>query len=267
MIEDAGGWQHDTLTEDSDLSYRAQLKGWRFVYVPSIDCPSELPVDTYGFQVQQSRWAKGLTQVAIKLLPQILRSKAPLRVKVEAFFHLTPNISYPMMLILSALMLAGDDRAVLHGLVPDADHRPAADHRVVLVDFGVLPGGAATAFSEDLEAFLLLMPALMAAGIALTVINTKAVMEALFGIKSAFARTPKYALSDRKVKIEHARYRRRSGWLPYAELAVGSYFAYMVAFAIQTWNFAAVPFLLLFVAGYYWAGFSTLYQEWQGKLQ
>ena len=105
MIEDAGGWQHDTLTEDSDLSYRAQLKGWRFVYVPSVDCPSELPVDTYGFQVQQSRWAKGLTQVAIKLLPRILRSKEPWRVKLEAFCHLTPNISYPLMLIMSALML------------------------------------------------------------------------------------------------------------------------------------------------------------------
>ena len=105
MIEDAGGWQHDTLTEDSDLSYRAQLKGWRFVYVPSVDCPSELPVDTYGFQVQQSRWAKGLTQVAIKLLPRILRSKEPWRVKLEAFCHLTPNISYPLMLVMSALML------------------------------------------------------------------------------------------------------------------------------------------------------------------
>ncbi len=64
MVEDAGGWQHDTLTEDSDLSYRAQLKGWRFVYLPQVDCPSELPVETYAFQVQQSRWAKGLTQVA-----------------------------------------------------------------------------------------------------------------------------------------------------------------------------------------------------------
>src|SRR5258708_14283820 len=105
MIEDAGGWQHDTLTEDSDLSYRAQLKGWRLVYAPSVDCPSELPVDTYGFTVQQSRWAKGVTQVAVKLLPRILRSKLPLRVKAEAFFHLTPNISYPLMLIVSALML------------------------------------------------------------------------------------------------------------------------------------------------------------------
>jgi hypothetical protein len=111
------------------------------------------------------------------------------------------------------------------------------------------------------------MPALMAAGIALTLINTKAVIEALLGIKSAFARTPKYAVGDRKVKIQNASYRRRSGWMPYAELAVGGYFAYMVAYAIETWNFLAVPFLLLFVVGYWWAGFTTLYQEYQCKLQ
>src|SRR5207237_7081645 len=105
MIAEAGGWQHDTLTEDSDLSYRAQLKGWKFVYVPSIECPSELPVETYGFQVQQSRWAKGLTQVAIKMLLRIWKSDIPLRAKAEAFFHLTPNISYPLMIVCSVLML------------------------------------------------------------------------------------------------------------------------------------------------------------------
>ena len=105
MIDDAGGWQHDTLTEDSDLSYRAQLKGWRFVYLPGLDCPSELPVEMHGFQVQQSRWAKGLTQVAMKLLPAILKAPISRRVKAEAFLHLTPNISYPLMIVVSALML------------------------------------------------------------------------------------------------------------------------------------------------------------------
>src|SRR6266567_9275119 len=105
MIEDAGGWQHDTLTEDSDLSYRAQLKGWKFVYVPGLDCPSELPVEMHGFQVQQRRWAKGLTQCAKKLLPGLCRANIPFRVKAEAFMHLTPNISYPLMVIVSALML------------------------------------------------------------------------------------------------------------------------------------------------------------------
>jgi len=267
MIEDAGGWQHDTLTEDSDLSYRAQLKGWRFVYVPSIDCPSELPVDTYGFQVQQSRWAKGLTQVAIKLLPRILRADLPLRVKVEAFFHLTPNISYPLMLIVSALMLP----VMIVRFYMGWFQMLTIDMPLIIASFWSISAFYLMAqqqlYPRSWKRSLLLMPALMAAGIALTVINTKAVLEAMFGIKTAFARTPKYALGDRKVKIEHARYRRRSGWLPYAELAVGSYFVYMVAFAIQTWNFAAVPFLLLFVAGYYWAGFSTLYQEWQGRLR
>jgi len=267
MIEDAGGWQHDTLTEDSDLSYRAQLKGWRFVYVPSVDCPSELPVDTYGFQVQQSRWAKGLTQVALKLLPAILRSDAPRRVKLEAFFHLTPNISYPLMLVVSALMLPVMIVRFYMGWL----QMVTIDLPLIIASFWSISAFYLMAEREldrkSLKRSVALMPALMAAGIALTLINTKAVLEALFGVQSAFARTPKYAVGDRKVKIDNAAYRRRSGWLPYAELAVGGYFLYMTAFAIESWNFPAVPFLLLFVAGYWWAGFTTLYQEYQGKLQ
>ena len=267
MIEDAGGWQHDTLTEDSDLSYRAQLKGWRFVYVPAIECPSELPVETYGFQVQQSRWAKGLTQVALKLLPSILRSKIPLRVKMEAFFHLTPNISYPLMLIVSALMLP----VMIVRFYMGWFQMLTIDLPLIIASFWSISAFYLTAqhelYPKNWKRALALMPALMAAGVALTVINTKAVLEALFGIQSSFARTAKYAVGDHKVKLEHGEYRRRSGWLPYAELAVGGYFLYMVAFAIETWNFPAVPFLLLFVAGYWWAGFSTLWQEYQGRLR
>jgi cellulose synthase/poly-beta-1,6-N-acetylglucosamine synthase-like glycosyltransferase len=267
MIEDAGGWQHDTLTEDSDLSYRAQLKGWRFIYVPSIECPSELPVDTYGFQVQQSRWAKGLTQVAMKLLPSILRADLPVRTKLEAIFHLTPNISYPLMLIISALMLPVMIVRFYMGLF----QMFTIDLPLIIASFWSISAFYLVAHHElypkDWKRALLLMPTLMAAGVALTVINSKAVIEALLGIKSGFARTAKYAVSDRTVKIANVEYRRRSGWLPYAELAVGAYFVYMIQFAIETWNFPAIPFLLLFVAGYWWAGFTTLYQEYQGKLQ
>jgi cellulose synthase/poly-beta-1,6-N-acetylglucosamine synthase-like glycosyltransferase len=268
MIEDAGGWQHDTLTEDSDLSYRAQLKGWRFIYVPSIDCPSELPVDTYGFQVQQSRWAKGLTQVAMKLLPAILRAKLPLRVKVEAFFHLTPNISYPLMLIVSALMLP----VMIVRFYMGWFQMLTIDMPLIVASFWSISAFYVVAqqqlYPKTWKRCLWLLPALMSAGVALTVINTKAVIEALFGVQTSFARTPKYALGDSKVKMhQQAQYRRRSGWLPYAELAIGTYFVYMVAFAIETWNFPAVPFLLLFVSGYYWAGFSTLYQEHQSRLR
>lgn len=268
MIEDAGGWQHDTLTEDSDLSYRAQLKGWRFVYVPSVECPSELPVETYGFQVQQSRWAKGLTQVAIKLLPSILRSKISLRRKLEAIFHLTPNISYPLMIVVSALMFP----VMIVRFYMGWFQMVVLDLPLIAASFWSISLFYLVAhheiFPKDWKRAILLMPALMSAGVALTLINTKGVLEALFGIQSSFVRTPKYAIgAGAKVPIENVQYRRRSGWLPYAELLAGSYFVYMIGFAIESFNYLAVPFLLLFVGGYYWAGFSTLYQEHQNKLQ
>src|SRR5205085_4170739 len=104
-IDAAGGWEHDTLTEDTDLSYRAQLKGWKFLYLPDIECASELPVDMNSFKAQQARWAKGLMQTAKKILPRVMKSNAPWHVKAEAFFHLTANISYPLMVLLSTMLL------------------------------------------------------------------------------------------------------------------------------------------------------------------
>ena len=95
----------DTLTEDTDLSYRAQLKGWHFLYLPEIECASELPVEMNSFKSQQARWAKGLMQTAKKILPRVMRSDAPIHVKAEAFFHLTANISYPLMVVLSTMLL------------------------------------------------------------------------------------------------------------------------------------------------------------------
>jgi len=266
MIEDAGGWEHDTLTEDSDLSYRAQLKGWKFVYVPSIECPSELPVDLYGFQVQQSRWAKGLTQVAIKLLRRIMKADLPWRVKAEAFFHLTPNISYPLMLIVSALMLPAMVVRFYMGLF----QMVLFDLPLIIASFWSISAFYVVAhtelFPKEWKRAILLLPALIAGGVALTIINARAVLEAVCGYKTAFARTPKYAVSgQQKLKMVDTKYRSRSGWLPYAEVAMGTYFVWMVLFAIDTFNFFAIPFLLLFIAGYYWAGFGTLYEEWQTR--
>ncbi len=268
MIDDAGGWQHDTLTEDSDLSYRAQLKGWRFVYVPSVDCPSELPVDTYGFQVQQSRWAKGLTQVAVKLLPAILRSNISRRRKLEAFFHLAPNISYPMMVVVAALMLP----VMIVRFYMGWFEMLVIDMPLIIASFWSISAFYLMArrelFREDWKRGVFLLPALMASGVALTIINTKAVIEALLGIQTSFARTPKYAVnSSDKMRLRPAKYQRRSGWLPYAEIAAGTYFVFMMAYAIDTFNYLTLPFLLLFVGGYYWAGFTTLWQEYQGRLR
>ena len=269
MIEDAGGWQHDTLTEDSDLSYRAQLKGWKFIYMPGLACPSELPVDMHGFQVQQSRWAKGLTQVAKKLIRQIWHADIPIRIKVEALLHLTPNISYPLMIVVSALMLPVMIVRFYMGLW----QMVLIDFPLIFASFWSISAFYMVAYRElhrkNWKRGFMLLPMLMSVGIGLTLINTRAVLEALFGIKTSFVRTPKFAIEGHSPtrRVETKRYRSRSGWLPWAELAVGTYFALMIVFAISTYNFLAVPFLALFVAGYYWAGLATLYQEHKDRLR
>jgi cellulose synthase/poly-beta-1,6-N-acetylglucosamine synthase-like glycosyltransferase len=265
MIEDAGGWQHDTLTEDSDLSYRAQLKGWQFVYLPWIECPSELPTETHGFQVQQHRWAKGLTQVALKLLPSILRAPIPLREKIEAWFHLTPNISYPMMVIVSALMLPVMMVRFYIGwldmLLVDAPLIICSFWSVVT--FYLL--SQHELYPRTWKRSIIFLPALLAMGVALTISNTRAVVEALRGQQSAFVRTPKYAPAGAGAGV--IQYRRKSGWLPYIEIGMGCLFLGIVAYCIDVMNFFAMPFLLIFVSGYFWAGLSTLWQEYQHKLR
>src|SRR5689334_5159994 len=254
MIADAGGWQHDTLTEDSDLSYRAQLRGWRFVYMPGLDCPSELPVEMHSFQVQQSRWAKGLTQVARKLLPAICRANIPTRVKAEAFLHLTPNISYPLMIVVSALMLP----VMIVRFYMGIWQMVTIDLPLIIASFWSISLFYVVAqrelYPKNWKRSILMLPMLIAVGVGLTIINTRAVLEALFGVQTAFARTAKYNVGDRPVNLEIKKYRRRSGWLPYAEVLVGCYFVGMVLFAIETENYLAIPFLLLFVFGYWWAG-------------
>ena len=269
MIDDAGGWQHDTLTEDSDLSYRAQLKGWRFVYMPGLDCPSELPVEMHGFQVQQSRWAKGLTQVAFKLVGRIWKSDIPLRTKIEAILHLTPNVTYPLMIVVSALMLP----VMIVRFYMGVWQMMLVDFPLIFASFWSISAFYVIAYREvhpkTWGRALMLLPMLMAVGIGLTLINTRAVLEALFKVQTSFVRTPKFAIEGTAParRTEEKKYRRRSGWLPWAELALGSYFLLMVVFAINTFNFLAVPFLSLFVAGYYWAGINTLYHEHQDRLR
>lgn len=267
MIDDSGGWQHDTLTEDSDLSYRAQLKGWRFVYLRDVECPSELPVDMHGFQVQQARWAKGLTQCAKKLLPAILKAKIPFRQKMEAFCHLTPNISYPLMIVVSMLMVPVMIVRFYMGWM----HMLLIDLPLIAASFWSI-GAFYLVAQRELDRHgwkrtIFFLPALISAGVALTLSNTKAVLEALVGIKSPFARTPKYAISGgAKVDWSQAKYRSKSGMLPYLEIGAGIYFLAMAGFAIDTYNYLAVPFLLIFVSGYFWAGFATLATELKGRL-
>ena len=260
-IEEAGGWQHDTLTEDTDLSYRAQLKGWKFIYLQEVECPAELPVEMTAFKTQQARWAKGLIQTAKKILPRVMKSDAPLHAKIEAWYHLTANLSYPLMVVLSVLLLPAMIIRFYQGWF-----------QMLYID---LPLFMASTFSissfylvSQRELFpktwpraLLYLPFLMALGIGLTITNTKAVLEALIGQQSPFARTPKYGVETKKQKVgAKSKYRRRLGWIPWAELLIGAYFALTVYYALDNENYITVPFLLLFVMGYWYTGLMSLLQ-------
>lgn len=259
-IDDAGGWEHDTLTEDTDLSYRAQLQGWKFVYLQDVECPAELPVEMTAFKTQQARWAKGLIQVSKKILPKVLASDAPRNVKVEAWYHLTANLSYPLMIVLSVLLLPAMIIRFYQGWF-----------QMLYID---LPLFMASTFSissfylvSQKELFpktwpraLLYLPFLMALGIGLTITNTRAVLEALVGKQTAFARTPKYRVESKKDKVGVTKYRKRLGWIPWIELLVGTYFALAIYYAVDNENYFTVPFLLLFVLGYWYTGLMSLLQ-------
>ena len=259
-IDEAGGWQHDTLTEDTDLSYRAQLKGWKFKYLQDVECPAELPIEMTAFKTQQARWAKGLIQTAKKILPTILRSKAPFHVKLEAWYHLTANISYPLMIVLSTLLMPA--------MIIRSWQGPL---QMFLIDLPLFMASTMSVSSFYLvsqkELFpktwyktFLYLPFLMALGVGLTITNTKAVLEALVGHKSAFARTPKYRVLAKGEKSQAKVYRKRLGIIPWIELAIGCYFAGTIWYALTTENYFTVPFLLLFVLGYWYTGLLSLLQ-------
>ena len=259
-IEEAGGWEHNTLTEDLDLSYRAQMKGWKFIFLPEVTAPAEIPVDMNSFKAQQYRWAKGSIQTAKKILPRILLGDWPLRVKVEAFFHLSANIAYPLMVVLGLLLFPALIIRFHQGWF-----------ELLLLD---LPLFMAATFSvssfyvvsqrevyRDWKSRLKYLPFLMSVGIGLSVSNSKAVLEALLGIQSSFIRTPKFRIEVVRENWKRKRYRARVGLLPYCEIALGLYFAVMVLYAVDTSIYGTIPFLLLFMTGYLYTGLMSLLQR------
>ncbi len=266
-IDDSGGWQHDTLTEDTDLSYRAQLRGWRFLYLQDIECPSELPVEMNAFKAQQARWAKGLMQTAKKILPRVLQADLPIGIKSEAFFHLTANISYPLMVLLSTLLLPAMIVRFYQGWV----QMLLIDLPLFLASSCSISGFYLTAqralYPKSWTRKIVYLPFVMAVGIGLSVRNAKAVLEALFGVHSEFARTPKYRIEGQAGTWQRKSYRNRAGWMPFVEVALGLYFAATVYYSIQNENYFTAPFLLLFVWGYLYTGLMSLGQVWIERLR
>jgi hypothetical protein len=260
-IRDAGGWQGDTLTEDLDLSYRAQMRGWKFVFLPDVECPSELPVDILGFKNQQYRWTKGSIQVGRKLLPRIWSGRAPLRVKLEATFHLSANLSYLLLVGLSLLM----------PFVVSRRARMASDDGFVLeaIAFGVTTASVLIFYSvaqrelhRDWKGRLRDLPAILAIGVGMCVNNAWAVAEALLGHRTPFVRTAKYRIESWRDRWKGKLYRSARGRSFFIELGLAIYM--LVGFAAVAWfgEWAALPYLGLFVAGYvYVFGLSLLHSR------
>lgn len=263
-IEDAGGWEHDTLTEDLDLSYRAQLAGWQFIFLRDLTAPSEIPVQMNAFRTQQHRWAKGSMQTAIKLLPRILKSDLSRGVKYEAFHHLSSNIAYLLMVLLALLMPLATMIRIHTGW-----------HEALFLD---LPIFLSATFSicyfywvsqreigRSGWEIIRLIPAVLALGIGVSLNNAKAVFEAIVGHQTPFVRTPKYAISASNKSWGSKLYMKRSILLPLVEFALGAWFTYAIYFVLigERQNLFSIPFLLLFQCGFFYVALLSVAQSFQ----
>ncbi|MBS3821789.1 MAG: glycosyltransferase, partial [Phycisphaerae bacterium] len=263
-IDDAGGWHHDTLTEDLDLSYRAQLKGWTFVFLPQHISPAELPPEMAAFKAQQFRWTKGGAQNGLKLMPKVLMSKAPLKVKVEAFFQLAGFTIHIFMLGLVLLMFP----AMYFQCLP----LETGTAWRTLVDVGIftLATMSATVFycagqgalRGNWRFPLRYGPVMMALGVGLCVSNTKAILEAWLGRKSGFVRTPKYGRDSANNYADTQVKKRRRKWLPYVEFAMGLYMVGCLICAIFDLRAAiTAPFLVIFAFGFFYVSVLSFQAE------
>ncbi|MFN7979549.1 MAG: cellulose synthase family protein [Vicinamibacterales bacterium] len=270
-IVDGGGWQHDTLTEDLDLSYRTQLKGWQFVFLPGHVAPAELPVEMNAFKSQQHRWAKGSIQTFLKLMPRILQSDQPFKVKAEAFFHLSANFNYPLMCVLSVLM--APSMVIRYNM---------GWYEMLLIDIPLFFAATASVanfymvcqrelYPRTWTERLKYLPFLMSIGIGLAVNNTRAVIEALMHKQSEFARTPKYRIEGggngpSSGEWMAKKYRQAVLVQPLVELALGLYFTATLVYALANGIYGTVPFLMLFQVGFLYTGLLSLVQQFGGDL-
>lgn len=244
-LRDAGGWQADTLTEDLDLSYRAQMRGWRFVFLPDVVVPGELPDTVRAFKGQQARWAQGSIQTARKTLPHLLRGDWPWRIKLEALAHLTSYVPAGLTLALSVLVFPAAVVRFDHGwpLLLFAD----------LILLAAALGPLLLFYGEALRSVgrpawptvLLRVPAILVLGIGLSLNNTRALLAGLSGFGgSEFVRTPK------RGRARHGYRPRASGWIVGAEVGLAGYVALAVTHAALNGLYPSIPFLLLFQFGF-----------------
>jgi len=256
-IEDAGNWQSDTLTEDLDLSYRAQLKGWKFLFLDEVVTPSELPAEINALKSQQYRWTKGAVETARKILPRLWKSKLPLGLKIHSTLHLTSNMSYPFILILALLNLP---------LVIVKKHLPESALYFLIFTFFVVSFGASFIFYavsqkslyRNWKKRLLLFPVFMSGNMGFSVNNTKAVVEGLFKRQTPFIRTPKYKLIGRDGSIHDKSYHAVLDKTVIFEVVMAIYSCVGIVYSVYYRELGILPFMLMFFVGYGLIGFLSI---------
>ncbi len=261
-IEEAGGWQHDTLTEDLDLSYRAQLAGWKFLFLPHVVAPAELPAEMNAYKGQQHRWAKGSVQTAMKLYRKIWKSDFPLHIRIEALIHLSNNFAYLLMSIPALLLVPVVKIHMEMGVVP---------WKLVFVyltvffaaTFSVLVYYSVTIKDSlgKLWPHVLYLPLLMALGIGLSINNGRAALEALLGRQSEFNRTPKFRLEGKKGTWKKKIYRPGKSYQHIFEFLMAAYFTYGWVYFLSQDFYYSMPFFILFMMGFYYTSLSSLYGQ------
>ncbi|MEM6597425.1 MAG: glycosyltransferase [Cyanobacteria bacterium P01_C01_bin.69] len=250
-IADAGGWQHTTVTEDLDLSYRVQLKGWRCLYLPHIVVPAELPAEMNSFKSQQFRWAKGASQVARKLLGSVFRAPVPFHVKCEAFFHLTNNFNYLLMMVL--LLLSFPYQVYI------TQHEWSYGVLAYLPLLGMTTLNLVCFYWVSqreqrpvLSSWRLLSRifCLLSVGIGMSLNQSLAVCDGFLGAGADFVRTPKHGIITKSEKWKTKKYRGAKTWVLCLEMLMVVYLAFTIAFALHHGNYSSLPFLLMFFTGY-----------------
>ncbi len=263
-IIDAGNWQADTLTEDLDLSYRAQLRGWKFKFLNDVTSPAELPSEINALKSQQFRWTKGAIETARKMLPLVWKSALPLRVKLQSTVHLTNNIVFPFILLAGILN------------VPLAFIKNAGGHESYFAVMSVFVIAFIGSFLfylysqkdiyPDWRRKIFLFPLFMAGSMGFAVNNTRAVLEGLFKRKSEFVRTPKYMIQGKKDRWVDKKYvPLKVSWTVIIEVILAIYCFFGVASSLYFLEIAAVPFQLLFALGFGFVAFLSVRHAWEAR--
>jgi cellulose synthase/poly-beta-1,6-N-acetylglucosamine synthase-like glycosyltransferase len=256
-IEDAGNWEADTLTEDLDLSYRAQLRGWKFLFLNDVVTPSELPAEINSLKSQQYRWTKGAVETARKILPKLWKSKLPLKLKIHSTFHLTNNLVYPFILVLALLNLP---------LVLIKNNIPESKVYFVIFAFFVISFWASFIFYaisqktlyHDWKKRLMLFPVFMSGSMGFSINNTRAVIAGLLNFRTPFIRTPKYRLMGKGGSFGNKSYRSRMDKTVIFEILMAIYSCVGIVVAIYYLELGIMPFMFMFFAGYSLIGYLSI---------